>query len=233
MATFKIDGQETVVATAKEVQKLLKAAGIQASIKDILGGKVEGVTVVEEADVAPVVAEDVAEDAVEPDATDEFMADESDADVAARKVAEEQQAEANAIAAQVGGKPATPATPTDVEYPEIGTLKTEKDFKKAVKKLSDANVFEWCELEGATWKRCPDQAPIDRMRAVMAIKAKHFPSTAPKGETKSKSKYSDYTDEQLVQMALDNDITVRDDKGDKRIMRMYTIMALKQAGLLG
>jgi hypothetical protein len=70
------------------------------------------------------------------------------------------------------------------------------------------------------------------MRAVMALKAKHFPATAPKASAKSKSPYASYTDEQLVQMALDNNVTVKDDKGDRRIMRMYTIMALKAAGLL-
>jgi hypothetical protein len=33
-------------------------------------------------------------------------------------------------------------------------------------------------------------------------------------------------------MAMDNDIEVKDDKGNMQILRMYTIMALKNAGLI-
>jgi hypothetical protein len=70
------------------------------------------------------------------------------------------------------------------------------------------------------------------MRAAMAIKAKHFPHTAPKATSKSKSKYSDYLTEDLVQMAIDNDIYVDGDNGDMRILRMKTIMALRAAGVI-
>lgn len=118
-----------------------------------------------------------------------------------------------------------------IEFPEVGEFKTEKDMKKYIKKLSDDELQEWCELEGATWKP-NDHQSINRMRMAMAIKAIHFPDTAPKASKKKKSKYADYTTEDLVQMALDNDIPIKDAKGDPRIERMYTIMALREAGLL-
>lgn len=125
-----------------------------------------------------------------------------------------------------------PAPPTsDVEYPEVGDFKDEKAMKKFIKGLSDQSLQEWCILEGAEWNQC-DHESINRMRMAMAIKAKHFPSTAPSKGKKSKSKYGSYSTEDLVQMALDNDIEVPDDKGDMRICRMYTIMALRKAGLL-
>lgn len=123
------------------------------------------------------------------------------------------------------------APPSDVEYPEIGEFKDEKAMKKFIKGLSDDSLQEWCILEGAEWK-ASDHQSINRMRMAMAIKAKHFPSTAPKAGKKSKSKYASYSTEDLVTMALDNDIEVPDDKGDNKILRMYTIMALRKAGLI-
>lgn len=130
-------------------------------------------------------------------------------------------------------KPVATAKPTkaDVEYPEVGDFKDEKAMKKFIKGLSDESLEEWCILEGAIWKH-NDHQSINRMRMAMAIKAIHFPDTAPKATSKKKSKYGHYSNEELVQMALDNDISVPDDKGDLRIMRMYTIMALKKAGLI-
>jgi hypothetical protein len=119
----------------------------------------------------------------------------------------------------------------DTEYPEVGDFKDEKAMKKYIKGLSDASLQEWCILEGAEWK-ANDHQSINRMRMAMAIKALHFPTTAPTKSKKSKSKYASYSDEMLVQMALDNDVEVPDDKGDRRILRMYTIMALRKAGLI-
>lgn len=130
------------------------------------------------------------------------------------------------------GESDTPKAPkADVEYPEVGDFKDEKAMKKFIKGLSDESLQEWCILEGAEWK-ANDHQSINRMRMAMAIKAIHFPDTAPKKSKKSKSKYSAYTTEDLVQMALDNDVEVPDDKGDMRICRMYTIMALKKAGII-
>lgn len=123
-------------------------------------------------------------------------------------------------------------TDTGKEYPEVGDFEDEKAIKKYTKGLSDAELAEWVEIEGVEYKPNDHQA-INRMRMAMAIKGLHFPDTvAKKGSTKKKSKYGDFTTEDLVQMAIDNDIEVRDDKGDMRILRMYTIMALKDAGLL-
>jgi hypothetical protein len=71
------------------------------------------------------------------------------------------------------------------------------------------------------------------MRAAMAIKAVHFPETKQGNGRKKKSKYAEYSTEELVKIALENDVPVRDAKGDPRIERMYVIMALRQVGLLG
>jgi len=69
------------------------------------------------------------------------------------------------------------------------------------------------------------------MRMSMAIQDKHFPKE-PSKSAKKKAKYADFTTEQLVEMAIANDIEVKDDKGDMRILRMYTIMALRNAGII-
>jgi hypothetical protein len=118
----------------------------------------------------------------------------------------------------------------EVEYPEPGTYKTEKELKKFYKQLSDAQLDEWLELEGLEYKPCEHEA-INRMRKCMAILALHFPKQS-KPNKSSKSKYSQYTTEELVQMANDNNIEVRDSKGSEPIKRMYTLMSLKQAGIL-
>jgi hypothetical protein len=158
---------------------------------------------------------------------------------------EDEQEQANLGAEDTEDTPAltdtqeddTPQDATDdssddeIEYPEVGSFDTEKAMKKFVKGLTDSQLQEWCELEGATWK-ANDHESINRMRMAMAIKAIHFPDTAPKKGKKSKSKYAQYETEHLVQMALDNDVEVPDDKGDQRILRMYTIMALRKAGII-
>ncbi|MMZ61084.1 hypothetical protein D1872_232140 [compost metagenome] len=69
------------------------------------------------------------------------------------------------------------------------------------------------------------------MRMIMALKVKHFPQLAP-APKKAKSKYSEYTTEALVQMAIDNDIYVEGDNGNVRILRMKTIMALRDAKII-
>jgi len=125
-----------------------------------------------------------------------------------------------------------PTLASDTEYPEVDHFKDEKSMKKYIKGLTNEELAEWCELEGAEYNP-NEHVSINRMRMAMAIKAIHFPDTAPKAKSKKKSKYSDYSTEDLVQMALDNDVEIRDDKGDPRILRMYTIMALREAGLIG
>jgi hypothetical protein len=63
----------------------------------------------------------------------------------------------------------------------------------------------------------------------MAITNYHFPKTTT---TTKKSKYADYTTEQLVEMCAEHDVAVKDDKGDMRILRMYCIVALREAGVI-
>lgn len=124
-----------------------------------------------------------------------------------------------------------PVQASDTEYPEVGDFKDEKAMKKFIKGLSNESLQEWCMLEGAEWKP-NDHESINRMRMAMAIKAKHFPQLAKSGGKKSKSKYASYSTEELVSMAMENDVEVPDDKGDTRILRMYTIMALRKAGMI-
>lgn len=119
----------------------------------------------------------------------------------------------------------------DPEYPERGYFKTEKDIKKYIKKLTDEQLADWCELEGIKWKPSDNQS-INRMRMAMAIKSYHGFGLPQGSGKKSKSKYAQYTTEELIKMALDNDVYVRDAKGDPRILRMYAIMALREAGVL-
>jgi hypothetical protein len=119
---------------------------------------------------------------------------------------------------------------TEVEYPEPGSFKDEKALKKFYKQLSDEQLDEWIELEGLKYKEC-EHPSINRMRKCMAIRELHFP-TKPKANTKSKSKYSHFSTEQLVEMANKAGIPVKDSKGSDQILRMYTIMALREKGLI-
>lgn len=117
----------------------------------------------------------------------------------------------------------------NIVYPEKGYFKDEAHIKKYYKQLENNQLDEWLELEGLKYKP-NDHAGIDRMRKCMAIKDYHFPKEP--STKKSKSKYAQYETEELLQMALDNDIEVQDAKGNMRILRMYTIMALRDAGLI-
>ena len=114
-------------------------------------------------------------------------------------------------------------------YPEKGTFTEQKALKKHIKGLSDAQLTEWAELEGLAWKPCEDKM-INRMRIAMAINELHFPS--PAKQPKPKSKYADYTTEQLIGMAAEHSVPV-EVTDDMKIMRMRTIMALRAAGKIG
>jgi hypothetical protein len=117
----------------------------------------------------------------------------------------------------------------DGNYPEVGEFSEEKEIRKFYKQLTDEQLQEWCDLEGVEYKPCDHQS-IQRMRMCMAITAKHFPKE--QSTSKKKSKYADFTLDQLVQMAIDNDVEVKDHRGDDRILRMYLIMALRDAGVI-
>lgn len=108
-------------------------------------------------------------------------------------------------------------------YPEKGTVADEKALKKAIKALTDEQLAEWATLEGLTWKP-NDHAAINRMRIAMAIKELHFPTE--KVSKAKKSPYAVYETEQLVQMALDNEVLF-EPTDDQRILRMRAIMALR------
>jgi hypothetical protein len=105
----------------------------------------------------------------------------------------------------------------------VGVFTDEKAFKDHVKPLTDEEVSQWLALNSLTIKDY-GSAPINRMRAIMAIKEVHFPK-AP-SQPKSKSKYADYTTESLVQMAVDNDVLF-EVTDDAKILRMRAIMALR------
>ncbi len=112
-------------------------------------------------------------------------------------------------------------------YPEVGHFTEQKDLQKFYKHLSDEQLQEWLELEGLEYTPS-DSEPIARMRKCMAILYKHFPK---KAATKKKSKYADFTNEQLVQMAVDNDIAFELCE-DERILRMRAIMALRANSII-
>lgn len=113
-------------------------------------------------------------------------------------------------------------------YPEVGQFTEKKDLQKFYKQLATDILEDWCELEGLTFKP-NDDAQIHRMRVAMAILYHHFPKAPAK--TKSKSKYAEYPTEDLIKMALDNDV-VFEETDSEPIMRMRVIMALRAHGLL-
>ena len=111
----------------------------------------------------------------------------------------------------------------DGEYPEVGELER-KDLQKFYKHLTDVQLEDWLELEGLQFTP-NESAPINRMRMCMAILYFHYPKAPAK---KKQSKYAQYSLEDLLTMAIDNDVPV-EMTDDERIMRMRTIMALRAA----
>jgi len=115
------------------------------------------------------------------------------------------------------------------QYPEKGVFTEQKALKKHIKGLTDEQLSEWVGLEGLTYKACDDKM-INRMRMAMAINEYHFPS--PPKAAKAKSKYADYSTEDLVAMAAEHSVPVEVCE-DAKILRMRTIMALRAAGKIG
>ena len=124
--------------------------------------------------------------------------------------------------------PVQPKAPT---YPEKGTFTEAKLLKKHIKGLTDAQVVEWCELEGLTFKPCVEHAPIHRMRAAMAIGELHFPSEK-KPSAKAESPYKKWTTDALIAMAVEKNIPV-EVTDDMKILRMRCIMMLRAHGIIG
>jgi hypothetical protein len=111
--------------------------------------------------------------------------------------------------------------------PEKGHFKEQKDLQKFYKHLSDEQLVEWVGLEGLEYNPS-ESAPINRMRMCMAILYHNFPKPA---SAKKKSKYADYTNEALLQLAIDKDV-VFEMTDDDRILRMRAIMALRAAKVI-
>lgn len=112
-------------------------------------------------------------------------------------------------------------------FPEVGHFTEQKDLQKFYKFLSDEQLAEWISLEGLTFTA--NEAPaINRMRMAMAILYKHFPK-AP--STAKKAKYADYTMENLMELAVANDV-VFEICDDEKILRMRAIMALRASKVI-
>uniref|UniRef100_A0AAU8BD63 Uncharacterized protein n=1 Tax=Bacillus phage Adastra TaxID=3143958 RepID=A0AAU8BD63_9CAUD len=234
---YVVNGEEKV-STLAEVAKILGVSRV--SKKDVEEGKYD--VVIEEAAVSLADAEEVVEEVVaeEEDILEgvEVVEDEEEEEAAEEveePTSEEEPEEVEDADEWEEGYPVDTAEEEDeeeeIEYPEVGDFEDEKAIKKYIKGLTDEQLQAWCELEGAEWVE-NEHRNINRMRMAMAIKAVHFPELAKKPSSKKKSKYAEYTTEELVEMAIDNNVEVRDDKGNERILRMYTIMALREAGLL-
>lgn len=114
-------------------------------------------------------------------------------------------------------------------FPEVGMFEDKKSLQKFYKQLDIEVIEEWVALEGLEFTPCEDSEAIHRMRACMAILYKHYPKES---KSKKKSKYADYSLEDLITMAVENDVAVEICE-DNRILRMRAIMALREAGLVG
>lgn len=114
-------------------------------------------------------------------------------------------------------------------YPEVGHFGEEGKpmLQKFYKHLADEQLVEWVELEGLSFNPS-DSAPINRMRMAMAILYSHYPK-AP--SAKKQSKYAKYSLEDLMNLALENDVAF-EDTDDERILRMRAIMALRASKVI-
>lgn len=237
---YVVNGEEKV-STLAEVAKILGVSRVAK--KDVEEGKYD--VVIEEAAVSLADTEEVVEEVVaeEEDILEGVEVVEDEEEEEAAEDVEEPTDEEDSEEDENGdeweeGYPVATEVEEDeededeeIEYPEVGDFEDEKAIKKYIKGLTDEQLQAWCELEGAEWVE-NEHRNINRMRMAMAIKAVHFPELAKKPSSKKKSKYAEYTTEELVEMAIDNNVEVRDDKGNERILRMYTIVALREAGLI-
>ena len=129
---------------------------------------------------------------------------------------------------KIVGKVDAVAYVAEFGYPEVGVFTDKKDLQKFYKQLDTEVVIDWCEVEGLEFKPCEENESIHRMRACMAVLYKHFPKQT---KAKKTSKYAQYTLENLVDMAIDNNVAV-EDTSDERIMRMRLIMGLRASGVI-
>ena len=110
-------------------------------------------------------------------------------------------------------------------FPEVGQFTEKKELQSYYKHLTDEQLASWVELEGLEYNAV-ESAPINRMRMAMAVLYLHFPKPE---STKKKSKYADFSLEDLMTLAVNNDV-VFEMTDDERILRMRAIMALRAAG---
>lgn len=99
---------------------------------------------------------------------------------------------------------------------------SDKALKKYYKALDIEEIVEWGKALGTEFK-ATDDPMIFRMRACMAVLYYFFPKET---KPKKKSKYADYTLEDLVSMAANNNVPVEPCE-DERILRMRCIMMLR------
>lgn len=114
-------------------------------------------------------------------------------------------------------------------YPEVGStdIVDQKWLQKFYKYCTLEQLADWVAIEGLEVKPTDSEA-IYRMRLAMAVLYKHFPK-AP--SAKKRSKYADYTNEALLELALQNDV-VFEICDDERILRMRAIMALRASKVI-
>lgn len=112
-------------------------------------------------------------------------------------------------------------------FPVPGEFESKKALQKFYKQLDTEVIEAWGESLGVTFK-ADDNASIHRMRAAMSILYSFYPKEPAK---KKESKYAKYSLEDLVTLAMDNDVVVEPTE-DARIMRMRSIMALRDAGII-
>ena len=128
------------------------------------------------------------------------------------------------VGTQIVGKVDAVAYVAKNGYPEVGTFLDKKCIQKFYKQLDTDALVDWCTLEGLAAK--PDtNDPIYRMRVCMLLLYKNFPKVST-GKAKAESPYKKFTLENLVTLALENDVAVEGTE-DEKIFRMRLIMALR------
>lgn len=109
-----------------------------------------------------------------------------------------------------------------MEHGHPAVWESDKALKKYYKALDIEEIVEWSTALGETFK-ATDDPMIFRMRACMSVLYHFFPKQT---KPKQKSKYADYTLEDLVSLAATNNVPVEPCE-DERILRMRCIMMLR------
>lgn len=250
---YLLSTEEGTTESFNTIGALNKFAGIKATKQGILDGKFDNIQMVEEVPPTDEAVEAITKAHEEHKDTAVLKLDDSTVEVDIEPKQETLDFNDKVEVIHVGDAPKTPVKEEDTEvltnkedgtdddadvpgsaqldFPEVGDFDDDKDMAKYIKELTNEDLASWVELEGIEHKT-NDNPAINRMRMAMAIKQLHFPKAQSTGtKTKKKSKYGHLSMEDLAGLVIDNDITVRDAKGDPRIERMYMIMALKDAGV--